>query len=187
MTPPAGGPFNPPRVARAVVEHVVPADVRESIAGERDRGRGAGRPVAAGRSAKLPVRCGTATGVGTAEVACEVMSCAGKAGDNCSMREVCSSDEQTSLQPKSYPVNHLQSQLRHLLNSAGVAGGFRRPPGQGQEPVCEQSRMMNRAVVTGGTAEDRPVRSPMNRPRLHARGQAENLDYLLYKRAARRV
>jgi len=37
MTPPAsGGRFNPPRVARAVVEHVLPADVRESIAGDLD-------------------------------------------------------------------------------------------------------------------------------------------------------
>ena len=37
MTPPAsGGRFNPPRVARAVVERVLPADVRESIAGDLD-------------------------------------------------------------------------------------------------------------------------------------------------------
>lgn len=37
MTPPAsGGRFSPPRVARAVVERVLPADVRESIAGDLD-------------------------------------------------------------------------------------------------------------------------------------------------------
>src|SRR4029453_13694553 len=37
MTPPAnGGQFNPPRVARAVVERVLPFDVRESIAGDLD-------------------------------------------------------------------------------------------------------------------------------------------------------
>ena len=34
--PESGGRFNPPRVARAVVERVLPADVGESIAGDPD-------------------------------------------------------------------------------------------------------------------------------------------------------